>query len=164
MSNETSRLPDDIVAYIDECNAAPESESYLIAVLQRIQNHMGYLSRESMDEVSQRMQIPAAKVTGVATFYHFFSFKPRGTYRVTVCMGTACFVRGADRVLARLEEELGIRQGETTADGAFSIECARCIGACALAPVVMVNERVYGNVTPGKVRKILEEYGFVKAK
>lgn len=156
----SSVLTDDIVAYIEECRSREHNESYLISVLQKIQSAKGYLSRESMDEVSQLMQIPAATVTGVATFYHYFSFKPRGLHRVTVCLGTACFVRGADKVLARFKLELGIDDGETTPDGLFSIECARCLGACALAPVVTVGEKVYANVKPGDVKKILKEYGF----
>ena len=159
-ATETTILSPDVVAYIDECMQKEHSESYLIAVLQMIQNTVGFLSVENMDEVSQRMQIPSAKVTGVATFYHFFSFKPRGETRVTVCMGTACFVRGADKVLARMESELGIKEGDTTVDGKFSIENARCIGACALAPVVVVNDKVYSSVKPGDVRGILGEYGF----
>jgi NADH:ubiquinone oxidoreductase subunit E len=160
MSTMSSVLPEDIVAFIEDCRGREHSESYLISVLQKIQNGMGYLSRESMDEVSRLMQIPAATVTGVATFYHFFSFKPRGEHRVTVCLGTACFVRGADKVLARLKDELKIDDGETTPDGRFSIECARCLGACALAPVVTVGEKVYGNVKPAEVKKILKDYGF----
>jgi NADH:ubiquinone oxidoreductase subunit E len=117
-----------------------------------------------MDDVAQLMRVPAAKVTGIATFYHFFTFVPKGQTRVTVCLGTACFVRGADKVLDRLKDLLGIKEGETTPDGRFSIECARCLGACALAPVVVVNEKVYGNVTPAGVEKILAEYGFKKAR
>ena len=160
--SKTTELPQDIVEYIDACMKRPKSESYLIAVLQMIQNRFGYLPTELMDEVSWRMQIPAAKVTGVATFYHFFSFEPKGRNRVTVCMGTACFVRGAGKVLDRLKELLGVDEGVTTPDGLFSIECARCIGTCALAPVIVVNEKVYGNVKPSDVETILGEYGFEK--
>ena len=160
---EKSVLSDEVVRFIDECMAKEQSESFLIAVLQKVQESIGYLSRESMDEVSRRMQIPSAKVTGVATFYHFFSFKPKGRHRITVCMGTACYVRGAARVLDRLKDLLGIGEGETTEDGLFSIEQARCIGACALAPVMLINERVYGNVVPANLEGILKEYGYKKA-
>jgi NADH:ubiquinone oxidoreductase subunit E len=162
MNTSEGTLPARTAKYIDECRSRPNSESYLIPVLQHLQNEVGYLSPEHMEEVSQRMQVPSAKVSGVASFYHFFTFKPKGRYRVTLCMGTACFVRGADRVLERLGSLLGIEVGETTADGMFSIECARCLGACALAPVMLVNERVYGNVKPGDVAGILAEYGFVE--
>ncbi|MBT3192455.1 MAG: NAD(P)H-dependent oxidoreductase subunit E [Verrucomicrobia bacterium] len=163
-NTEINVLPPEIVAFIEECNAKEHSESYLIPVLQMVQETMGFLSTESMDEVSWRMKVPSAKVTGVATFYHFFTFKPRGEFRVTVCMGTACFVRGADKVLDRLKILLDIDEGDTTEDGKFSIDCARCIGACALAPVVLVNERVYGNVKLAEVEKILTDHGFDKAK
>jgi len=155
-----SVLPAEVVSYIEECRGKEHPESYLIAVLQKIQTQMGFLSPESMDAVSQLMQIPAARVTGVATFYHFFSFEPRGKHRITVCLGTACFVRGAGKVLERFKETLGIAEGKTTPDGKFSIECARCMGACALAPVVVVDDKVYGNVVASDVPRILKEYGF----
>jgi NADH-quinone oxidoreductase E subunit len=162
MKKSKSILSTDTVRFIEDCLKREQPQSYLISVLQRVQTEQGYLSRESLDEVSQLMQIPSAKVTGVATFYHFFNFAPKGRHKVTVCMGTACFVRGADKVLERLKEMLSIPAGETTKDGEFSIECARCLGACALAPVVLVNERVYGNVQPGQVEKILKDHGFKK--
>lgn len=162
MKTENTALPPEIVDYIDECLNKDRSESYLIPVLQKVQEHIGFLSKESMDEVSWRMQVPAATVTGVASFYHFFTFKPRGEYRVTVCMGTACFVRGADKVLEQFKELLNIDEGETSEDGTFSIDCARCIGACALAPVVLVNDRVYGNVKVSEVAGILRDHGFEK--
>lgn len=157
---KSKHLPDDVVAFIEERRSREHGESYLIAVLQKVQEKLGYLSPESMDEVSLLMQIPAAKVTGVATFYHFFNFQPKGRHTVTVCMGTACYVRGAGAVLDKLSGLLGIKEGETTPDGQFSIESARCLGACALAPVVVVDEKVYGNVQPGDVKRILEEYGY----
>lgn len=160
MNTEYKGLPEDIVAYIKDQVSREHGESYLIAVLQKVQERFGYLPKESMDEVSQLMQIPSAKVTGVATFYHFFTFKPKGEFKITVCMGTACFVRGAGAVIERLRELLCIEDGETTPDGKFSLESARCLGACALAPIMVVNERVYGNVAAGDVAGILEEYGF----
>ncbi|OGV57972.1 MAG: hypothetical protein A2283_15520 [Lentisphaerae bacterium RIFOXYA12_FULL_48_11] len=162
MTSEPASLPAEIIEYIRECMARENGESYLIPVLQRIQKQFGYLAKEHMNQVSQLMQIPAVKVTGVATFYHFFSFIPKGEIRITICMGTACFVRGADKVLAKLSELLAIAPGQTTPDGKFSLECARCLGACALAPIVLVNDRVYGNVLPADVPKILKEYGFEK--
>jgi NADH:ubiquinone oxidoreductase subunit E len=160
MKTAEAGLPEDIIRYIEECRKGERPESTLISVLQRIQNRFGYLSRESLDEVSARLQVPAARVTGVATFYHFFSFTPKGQHRITVCMGTACFVRGAGKVLDRLKELLGVSEGQTTRDGRFSLDCARCLGACALAPVVVVDERVYGNVKPESVQGILADYGF----
>jgi NADH:ubiquinone oxidoreductase subunit E len=159
---EQERLPDDIVAFIQECRAKEHSESHLIAVLQRIQNRFGYLSRANMDQVSQLLQVPAARVTGVATFYHFFSFVPKGEHRITICMGTACFVKGAGKLLDRLREMLGVKEGATTKDRKFSLECARCLGACALAPVMVVDDKVYGNVRPEELPKILAQYGYGK--
>jgi len=164
MKAPVERLPEDIVEYIRQCCARRHGESYLIAVLQKIQNRFGYLAPEWMNQVSELMQIPAARVTGVATFYHFFSFKPKGQHRLTICMGTACFVRGAGKVLDRLKELLKVEEGETTKDGRFSLECARCLGACALAPVLVVDEKVYGNVTPDSVPKILGQYGWNEKK
>jgi NADP-reducing hydrogenase subunit HndA len=163
IKEKKSVLPPMVVAYIEQCLKKERSESFLISVLQKVQKEMGYLSREAMDEVSRRMQVPIAKVTGVATFYHFFSFKPRGRCEVVVCMGTACFVKGAGKVLERFKDVLKIKEGETTPDGAFSIGCARCLGACALAPVAVVGGKVYANVKPGDVIKILAEHGFKAA-
>jgi len=153
-------LPEDIIERIKQLCAGGQGESFLIPVLQDVQNRFGYLSKEHMDEVSQLMQIPAARVTGVATFYHFFRFTPKGKHKVTVCLGTACFVRGADKVLARLKELLGVDVEGTTKDGQFSLSCARCLGACALAPVVLVDEKVFAGVKPDDLPKILSEFGF----
>ena len=108
-----------------------------------------------MNEVAQRLQVPSATVSGVATFYHFFRLKPRGKYAVSICLGTACFVKGADRLLSAVESELGISLGETTQDGLFSIEASRCIGVCALAPVLTINEKTYSQVTPTQVPELL---------
>lgn len=163
MTTKTNKLPQEIVSLINEYRKLKHSESYVISVLQKVQSHFGYLPKECMDEVAQLMGIPTARVTGIATFYHLFTFVPKGQTKITICMGTACFVRGADKVLDRLKELLGIKEGQTTPDGKFSIECARCLGACALAPVVVVNEKVYGNVTPSEMEKILSEYGFKKS-
>jgi NADH:ubiquinone oxidoreductase subunit E len=158
--DQEKELPPEIVEYIQECRSKEHSESYLIPVLQEVQNRFGYLSKEHMDQVSQLMQVPSAAVTGTASFYHFFSFEPKGRTRVTICMGTACFVRGADKVRDRVKELLGVEEGKSTPDGKFSFESARCIGACALAPVMVVNDEVHGNVTPDQVESILEKYGF----
>jgi NADH:ubiquinone oxidoreductase subunit E len=156
-------LPEEVVAYIDDVCGRNHPESYLIPVLHKVQDHFGYLGNEQMDAVSTLMQIPAAKVSGVASFYHFFTFTPRGEHQISLCMGTACFVKGADRVLDKLKELLGIELGETTADGRFSIDVARCVGACALAPVMLVDDKVYAQVKPGQVAKILKDYGYVAA-
>ncbi len=153
-------LPDDIVQEIARCRKQAHSESYLIAILQKVQTRIGYLSRKHMDQVSELLQVPAAKVTGVASFYHFFSFSPRGKFRVSVCLGTACYVKGSGKLMERFKELLGVPEGKTTKDGLFSLEASRCFGACALAPVVVVNDKVYGEVKPDDALKILTEYGF----
>jgi len=160
MSNGPTTLPEEVKVFIRECIEKEHSESYLIAALQRLQNQVGYLSNELLEEVAQLMQVPAARVYGVATFYHFFNFTPKGKTRITVCMGTACYVRGADKVFDRLRNMLGIEEGQTTPDGLFSLEGARCIGACAMAPVIVINEQVYGNVTPEQLPSLLKKYGY----
>ena len=153
-------LPEPVIRYIEECLQKNRPSSHLISVLHKVQEHFGFLAKEHMDAVSILMQIPAAKVTGVASFYHYFNFTPRGKHRVSVCMGTACFVKGAGGVLDRVKNLLGIDVGQTTTDMQFSIDVARCVGACALAPVLIVDEKVYAEVKPDQVAKILAEYGF----
>jgi NADH:ubiquinone oxidoreductase subunit E len=157
-------LPESVIRFIEECNARSHPKSYLIPVLHMVQNECGYLSKDAMDAVSVLMQIPATKVTGVASFYHFFNFNPPGQHKIALCMGTACFVKGAGAVLEKLKEILGIGLGETSADALFSLDVARCVGACALAPVMIVDEKVYAEVTPDRVAGILAEYGYGKKK
>lgn len=149
-------LPADVVQFIEECRRGPEPASQLIAVLHRVQEHNGYLGREQLDAVAQLLRVPAAKVTGVATFYHFFHLQPRGKYMLNLCLGTACYVKGADKIAARLQDELGIEFGQTTSDGMFSLHAAACLGTCGLAPVLMVNDQVYGSLTPDKASALLE--------
>ncbi len=151
-------LPEHIVAAIEAARAQPRFESNLIAILHQVQAHFGYLGQEQMHAVAQLAQIPLAKVTGVATFYHFFRLQPRGKHIINVCMGTACYVKGADKLSQRLMDELGIHFGETTKDGLFTLESSRCLGTCGLAPVVMVDDQIYGPVTPAEIGVILDKY------
>ena len=151
-------LGESIVTFIEKCRSEPNSDSRLIAVLHKVQAQYGYLAEPHLDAVSQLMQIPSAKVAGVASFYHFFRLKPRGKYMVNVCLGTACYVKGADRVAQKIMDELGIGWGETTKDGVFTLEGSRCLGTCGLAPVVMINNEVHGDVTPEQVPIIIEKY------
>lgn len=152
-----STLTPEILEFIGQCEQKPHSKSYLIAVLHKVQGQYGYLSQEHMDKVAHLLQVPTAIVSGVATFYHFFRLKPRGKFAISVCLGTACFVNGADKVLAEFRNELGIETGETSPDGLFSIETSRCLGVCAMAPVVTINERVFSNVTPKKVSRLIQD-------
>jgi NADH:ubiquinone oxidoreductase subunit E len=151
----TITLDKSIVDYIAECLQKEHPESYLIAVLHKVQGMYGFLSNDHMYEVAHLLGVPTSTVYGVATFYHFFRLKPQGKFAISVCMGTACFVKGADLVLQAFKNELGIDIGETSSDGLFSIDGTRCLGVCALAPVVTINEQVFGNVQPSQVSEIL---------
>ncbi len=151
-------LTPEIVAFIEECAADAHPSSHLIRVLHKVQGQYGYLSREQMDAVAQLLQVPASKVTGVATFYHFFRLEPRGKFIISVCLGTACYVKGAERVADKLQEELGIAFGETTSDGLFSLDATRCVGTCGLAPVVMIEDKVFGDMTADQIPALLEKY------
>lgn len=156
MTTETKReLTPEILEFIEACKTREHPDSYLIAVLHKVQGEFGYLSREHLDVVAHLLGIPTSYVFGVATFYHFFRLQPQGKYSISVCLGTACFVKGADRVLEAFKEELGIDMGDTTKDGVFSLTNTRCLGVCGLAPVVMVNDKVYSQVTPQQVPDIL---------
>lgn len=155
VSHLTITLDQSIVDYINECLKKEHPESYLIAVLHKVQGMYGFLSQEHMYEVAHLLGVPTSTVYGVATFYHFFRLKPKGKYSISICMGTACFVKGADLVLQAFKNELGIDIKETTSDGLFSLEGTRCLGVCALAPVVTINDEVFGNVTPNHVPEIL---------
>lgn len=148
-------LDSSIVEFIEECRNKEHPQSYLISVLHKVQGMYGFLSNDHMYEVAHLLGVPTSTVYGVATFYHFFRLKPQGKYSISVCLGTACFVKGADLVLQAFKNELGIDIGETTRDGLFSIDGTRCLGVCALAPVVTINEQVYGNVQPSQVSDIL---------
>ena len=156
----TSRevLGEDIVEFINRCHDDPEPGGRLIAVLHEVQSKFGYLAPAHLDAVAQLLQVPAAKVSGVASFYHYFRLSPRGKWTINLCMGTACYVKGADRIAQKLQDQLGITFGETSPDGMFTLEAARCLGACGLAPVMMVGDDLHAQVTPDKVPLILEQY------
>lgn len=151
-------LGDEIVATIEKFNGGPEPESQLIAVLHKVQSVHGYLAEAHLDAVAQLMQVPAAKVAGVASFYHYYRLQPRGKFVINVCLGTACYVKGADRVAQKLMEELGIAFGETSTDGIFTLQAARCLGTCGIAPVLMVDDEVHPQVTADQVPLILDKY------
>lgn len=145
----------ELAKYIEELDYKPTE---LIAILHRAQHLFGYLPREVQEFIANKLNINVSKVYGVVTFYSFFTMEKKGKYVINICMGTACFVRGADKILKEFEEKLGIKNGETTADGKFTLSTLRCVGACGLAPVVQVNGKTYGNATLETVAEILEEY------
>lgn len=140
------------------CKSFNNKEGELINVLHKVQGTFGYLPAEIQEVIAQELGIPVAKVYGVVTFYSFFTMLPKGKYPISICTGTACYVRGAEKVLEEIKKELDIEVGETTADGKFSISCLRCVGACGLAPVVMVGDKTYGRVAPEMVKDIIKEY------
>ncbi|HUW61892.1 MAG TPA: NADH-quinone oxidoreductase subunit NuoE [Candidatus Bathyarchaeia archaeon] len=151
-------LSPEIVDFIEARRGGPEAKSHLIQVLHMVQGQFGWLSPERIDAVAQLMQVPAARVSGVATFYHYFRLRPRGKFVIHVCIGTACYVKSAERVAQKLKEELGIDYGETSTDGVFSLEGSRCLGTCGLAPVIMIEDEVHGPITTDQIPAILERY------
>ncbi len=146
----------------DVINASKHDKSLLMSVMQEAQDIYGYLPMEVQTKIAEGMDVPLEKVYGVATFYAQFSLSPKGEYNISVCLGTACYVKGSGDIFDKLSERLGIGSDECTADGKFSLTACRCIGACGLAPVLTVNEEVYGRLTVDDVDGILEKYGFSK--
>lgn len=149
---------DEYISSIDIGVDIEDNRGYLIGCLHKAQSIFGFLPEEIQLYIAGKLRLTLADVNGVITFYSFFTTTMPGENVISVCTGTACFVKGADKVLGKFEEHLGIKDGETTEDGKFSVNSLRCVGACSLAPVVMVNEKVYGKVTPSMVSKILKEY------
>jgi len=140
---------DDILCQYDR------DRSSLIPILHGVQNHCGYLSREAMEAVARYLRLSDSTVYGVATFYAGFKFAPSGRHFVKACRGTACHVKGASRLIGELEKQLGVKPGETTPDGEYTLETVACFGSCALAPVVVKDGKVYGRVKPARVNGIL---------
>lgn len=130
----------------------------LIPILQEIQEEQGFISRETIEDVGEYLDLPASKIYGVATFYNQFRFEPLGKYHIQVCRGTACHVLGSLTVLEELQKILKVEPGQTTRDGLFSLEVVACIGACGLAPLIAVNEEFHAKVTPESIRQIIEDY------
>ena len=135
-----------------------DQKGALMPVLQAAQNIFDCVSLDVQEYIADALGTTLSEVYGVATFYSQFSLQPKGKYVVGVCLGTACYVRGSQKVLDRVEKELGIKVGETTADNLFTIQATRCLGACGLAPVMMINDEVYGRLTDAEIPAILEKY------
>jgi len=133
-------------------------EDNLIQILHMAQAIFGYLPTELQKFIAEKMDISLSHVSGVVTFYSFFSTQPKGKYQIQICLGTACYVRGGKKIVDALKDELGIDIAETTPDKKFSLEVMRCIGACGLAPAISINDKVYKRVNPNKIREILNEY------
>ncbi len=135
-----------------------DKEGNLIQILHAAQELYGYLSPELLEVISATLKKPLSEISGVATFYSFFSTKPRGRHTIRVCLGTACYIRGGKKIVDALQKTLNIEVGDTTGDGRFTFEVARCIGACGLAPAMMIDNTVYKQVSPNKLDAILSQY------
>ena len=152
------KLACDVIQQVEAiCDKHGNKPGELITILHECQNTLGYLPEEVQQVIGRCLGIPASKVYGVVTFYSFFTMTPKGKHPISVCLGTACYVRGSERLLEEIKRILNIEVGETTPDGKFSLDCLRCVGACGLAPVVMVGEHVYGRLDAKDIRKILDD-------
>ncbi|MBE6715385.1 MAG: NAD(P)H-dependent oxidoreductase subunit E [Ruminococcaceae bacterium] len=163
MEKKISKLPfvdtPEQAAKLEEAIAAANGDkSRLMAVMQDAQAIYGYLPYEVQCKIAEGLDVPVEKVYGVATFYAQFALSPKGKYNISVCLGTACYVKGAQQVLDKICETLGVEAGECSEDGKFSIEACRCIGACGLAPVMTINDDVYGRLTADMIPGILAKY------
>jgi len=136
---------------------SPKREN-VIPLLQDVQEKYGYLSKENLIHISDYLQVPASKIYGVATFYNQFRLNPIGKHIIRVCRGTACHVKGSDKILEKFETELKVKAGETTSDGLFTIETVACVGACSIAPVITIDEEFFGRLQPKEVASLLEKY------
>ncbi|HPA87205.1 MAG TPA: NADH-quinone oxidoreductase subunit NuoE [Bacteroidales bacterium] len=149
---------EDITKIKEVCTSFNNDPQELINILHGCQEHFGYLPAEVQEVISSITGIPVAKIYGVVTFYSFFTMTPKGKHPISICMGTACYVRGAEKVLDEFKKELNLQVGQTSKDGKFSLSSLRCVGACGLAPVVLIGEKTYGRVAPDDVKNILKEY------
>ena len=150
--------PEQEKALMEVIERLKDERGALMPILQEAQEIYGYLPEEVQRMIALGLNIPFEEVYGVATFYSQFTLNPKGKYKVSVCLGTACYVKGSGEVYAKLVDGLGIQGGECTADMNFSLEACRCVGACGLAPVIMINDEVYGRMTPDQVPAILAKY------
>jgi NADH-quinone oxidoreductase subunit E/NADP-reducing hydrogenase subunit HndA len=151
-----SKMQTELINFINEKHQHGYYNAALMSILHKAQEIYGYISDEAIDTISTHMGIPTAKIWGIVTFYHYFTLKPRGKYVVSICLGTACYVKGSKRILNKLKEILGISLNETTQDGLFTIEAKYCLGCCGLAPVMMVNDKVYEKLTTKKISEIVD--------
>ena len=158
-ANTASSFDPALFTKLDEfIDSLPTKQGALISVLHEAQDIFDYLPIEVQSHIAHKLDIPASKVYGVVTFYSFFTMTKKGKYRIAVCMGTACFVRGAGKVLERFERELDVKAGTTSEDGMYSLDGLRCVGACGLAPVVLVNGKVYGRIEEKDVEGVIKDF------
>ena len=139
-------------------NSLKDQKGCLIPILQEAQGIYGYLPIEVQTIISDELGVPLEKIYGVVTFYSFFSLYPKGKFQISVCLGTACYVKGSGTIFSSLKEKLGIEDGQCTPDGKFSLDSCRCVGACGLAPVMMIKDDVYGRLTKNELDSILAKY------
>ena len=136
----------------------PKEKDQLIMILNDVQEKYGYIPKQAQMVISEELSIPMAEIYGVITFYSRFTLEPKGKYNISICLGTACYVKGSQKLLDRAKERLKIEPGEVTPDGKFSLDDVRCVGACGLAPVFMVNDEVYGNATVKEFDEVIDKY------
>jgi NADH:ubiquinone oxidoreductase subunit E len=147
------------VTKVDEIlSRYPDITGNLISVLHEVQTHYNYLPEDALRHLSKKTGVPVTRLYSIATFYHLFSLTPKGRHQVHVCLGTACHVKGSQRILDELKRKLGINEGETTGDRRFSLDAVRCVGACSLAPVMVVDKDTHSNITSKKALDTLKKY------
>ena len=153
-----AHLSENAVAKINEiCDRYAAEKTPLIMILSDVQKEYGYVPLEVQELISAKTGIPVAEIYGIVTFYSFFTLEPKGKYVIGCCLGTACYVKGAQQIVDKFSEILGIQPGETTADGLFTLDALRCLGACGIAPAISVNGKVYPKVSPDQVEGIINE-------
>ena len=149
------RFTDDLIRYIDKWK---NKEGNLIMILHRVQEEYGYIPREVALQISRQLNVPLAKIYGVVTFYHYFRLTKPGKHTISVCMGTACYLKGGEDIVKELETDLGVGIGGTTEDGQFSFQAVRCVGCCGLAPVVVVDNEVFGRLKKDDLPQLLSKF------
>lgn len=159
LSIKNPDLTEEIMAEVDKIIERNKGKpGCLIPVLEDCQRVVGYLPVELQEYISERLDIPASTIYGVVTFYSFFSMVPKGRHVIKVCLGTACYVRGTKAIIKRLEDEFGLEVGQTSEDRRFSLEAVRCLGACGLAPAMVIDNDTHGGVNPNRLRELLDKY------
>ena len=155
VNSVTEKIKKDMAEILEKYT---DQKDNLIAILNEVQEKYGYIPQKAQLEISEKLKIPMAEIYGVITFYSRFTTEPKGKYNISICLGTACFVKGSGNLLERAKERLKINSGEVTPDGKFSIDEVRCVGACGLAPVFMINNEVYGNATVKMLDEAIDKY------